>query len=49
MSTVDKGVLTALVVDLLLFFVWGGGGFYGTVESCTVGMGGVAAVVVAEA
>ena len=49
MSIVGKGVLTASVVDLLLFVVWGGGGFCSTGESCTVGMGGAAAVVVVEA
>jgi hypothetical protein len=27
----------------------GGGGFYGIVESCTVGMGGAEAVIVVEA
>ena len=42
-------MLTASVVDLPLFVVWGGGGFCGTVESCTVGMGGAAAVLVVEA
>ena len=42
-------MLTGWVVDLLLFVVWGGGGFCCTVESCTVGMGGAAAVVVVDA
>ena len=42
-------MLTASVVDLLLFVVWGGGGVCGTGVSCTVGMGGAAAVVVVEA
>ena len=32
-----------------MFVVWSGGGFYGTVESCTVGMGAAAVVVVVEA
>ena len=49
MGIVGKGVLTGWVVDLLLFVVWSGGGLCGTVESCTVGMGGAAAVVVVEA